>query len=260
MILSIRKFSPEIPIQLLHDGDKPDLDCDFFTNVSGICEKQHTFEPAELKLRLDQFTEFDQTLYLDVDGCVIKPLEPLFEECKGNFCTQITGELTKDKGQKFMLWAKQKTIWEKYDLGDKDVIPAANTSFIYFEKTDIFTEAYQIYKENPLREEEMFKQWGKSGSQPDEFFINLVLRNAPHKNVRPLYFKTIVDVSKYIGLEEVRETYYGIGCFGGARYNHVNIQDFYNQVMRECGEHHLKYHYLIKKKFYELQRGKASAG
>lgn len=254
MIRTIRKFSPEIPIQLLYDGDQPELDCDYFTNVTGLCEKPHTFEPAEIKLRLDDFTEFDATLYLDVDGCIIKPLEPLFEECKGNFCTQQTGFLKRHEGQKFMRWAKSEVIWEKYDLEEDESIPATNTSFIYFEKTDVFKESYKIYKENPLSLEEQDLKWGQSGSQPDEFYINLTLRNHEFKSVRPLFFKTIIDTSKYISLQTVTDLYYGIGCFGGVRYNHADIQNFYNQIMKECGEFTLKYHNLISKKFYELQK------
>lgn len=253
MILSIRTFSPDIPIQLLYDGDKPDLDADVYTDVTGICDTTHTgqYEPSELKLRLDKFTEFDKTLYLDVDGCIVKDISPLFDY--EGFCTQATGEMTYSQGQKFMLWSKQSVIWEKYGLDKARVIPATNTSFILFDdKTDVFEKAYDLYISNPLKKQEMFSKWGKSHSQPDEFYINLSL--GEFTNLRPIYFRTVIN-SEYMSLENIRVNFFGIGCFGGVNYNHSVIEKYYNHIIAECGGGY-KYKYLIQKKFYELQRPK----
>lgn len=248
------KYYADIPVQVLYDGEKPDFG-DYHTNVTGVCEKAQ-FEPAELKLQLHKYTLFEKTLYLDVDAVCLKDLSPLFELT--GFQTQITGSIKKDEGQKSMLWAKSELIWNKYSLPDDAELPASNTSFIFFEKEYgfIFDTAYKLYSENPLRIDEMFSKWGQSHSQPDEFYINisLYLNKIEANFIRPIFFKTKIDVSGYMPLPKVIEKYYLLGCFGGVGYNHITIGEYYDRHLRGIGLLKFKYHQLIANKFFNLQK------
>lgn len=266
--LSIKRTTPGIRVQLLYEPETiqsiPTFPFDILTNVGEVCRKSHTgrFEPAELKLRLPEYSVFRETIYLDADGLTFRDLRSLFDLCEGkDFAGQVTGYVTQTQGKEAMLWATPDKLWERYNLPPGGKIPALNSSFLYFRKgqvaSKIFENAYTNYLNN-LPIEELDYKWGQSGAQPDELYLNLALAQLgidPILTVTPIYFRTSVDTGTSRPLHELQEKHWGLGCWGDRAYNHISVRKYYDALMkRYCSEvgipHNYQFERLIRRKFF----------
>lgn len=272
MALSI-KCTSEYDITLVHDGQgiwqiPPSFHFVFDTMIEidreDIYEVNGVFSPGKAKTRINKYLQYDYNIYLDVDGCVVKDLGPLFDTCiesKGCYKSQVVGHHTIDKGRDFiqMQWAWADQIWPKYGLTEKSVMPAINSSFAFLKRGKELDALYKQIQSNiddPIPIPELRTQWGKT--QPDELYTNIALGQLGIDALltfedgswnHPIYFN--VNFVKEISI--IPQNHYILGLYGGVGFTHKCLMDYYDRLMRvycrEKGfEHHFKAHLFMQKK------------
>lgn len=251
MACSIKHHSPDVAIQLIVSkalaeeaqshtklfNDFTVLEDDDFQDDSG------RLFPAKLKTRLYEFLIYDETIYLDVDGCIIKDIKPLFGQ-SGDLVTDVQGVYDLTQGERFEAckWAKPDTIWFHFGLHAKAKLPAINSSFLFIRKSEqnkkLFELAHELLMTNPLPIEQHWHVWGHRRahkvSQPDELYINVamaMLGIIPEHEVA-IYFRLITDKGDELTLADCREKYYGVGLFGQLESNHKSSRRIYDGWMQ----------------------------
>ena len=256
MAVTCRVMSPNLPIHVVTDGVFPfePEHSDIVDKVIQLDQKDYLEDgrlfPAKAKLSLYKYSEFDEAIYLDVDGCLIKDLNPLFKECNEKglpFQVQVNGISTKDHDNlDASLWVKPSQIFDKYEVSEDAELPGTNSSFWYIKKDGLTESLFNLALENlnnPFNVRELRYKWGNSGTQPDELYMNISL--AQHgiiPNIEPvMYFRKRGEGSGYLGLDMIQEKRYVIGCWGDENYNHHEISGtgqvnsgLYNKHVSNC--------------------------
>lgn len=251
MAASIKYHSPNVKIQLmvaedLYDRAKsnPYAFFDIYTKLpkAAYTDSNGALFPAKLKLTMNKWFYFDETIYLDVDGMVIRDITPLFDT-DADLSGDIQGVYDVSQGSEFehLKWAKTATIWEFYGLNDEHRLPAINSSYVFVRKsvlTDtIFKQAYDNLMSNPIPYEHQWHKWGKGKgnkiSQPDELYFDIALAQHDYipENKVAVYFRLMNENGAYGTLTELQEKYYAIGLFGDMRTNHISVREMYDKYM-----------------------------
>lgn len=276
MAMSIKYHSPNMPIQLICEpktvSTLSDWEMSFFDIITEIDVSncyQEVLErgrmktklfPAGAKLRLNKYMAFNESIYLDVDGLVIKPIEPLFDECSSFYHTQVIGTGTNDV-EKFdnMVWAYPKDIWSHYGLKDGLRFPFIQSSFQYLKKGDdldrLYAQALENL-ENPIPVTKLRYPWGKS--QPDELYMNIALAQLgllPSMTNDPVYFTNRTVLKE----PELLKDYYLLGLFGIRRqHSSSGLLDYYDRLVHKYmkSKHNQNGKYkafiLMRNKFVQL--------
>lgn len=253
MAMSV-KYHSDIPIQLIHDKSYDQLNKwqkGFFDYHTPIKQEDSYLDkkifPALAKLSLNKYTEFDETIYLDVDGVCIRPIDSLFEHCKEMyFASQIFGygEEGEEEYDK-MYWAFPKDLWEHFNIPKGAKIPFINSSFQYITKTKdcdkLFETAKYLIQENPFPVHKLRYAFGRgvhATKQPDELYMDVALaqcRHDPKIDVEPFYFSNRpLDSEEYI-----RKHHWVIGLYGKrGDHTHSSVMQYYNRMV----------HMMLKKK------------
>lgn len=254
MAASIKYYSPDLPIQVITSKDLfVELHASKLFDIVTVVEEQ-TYRsetgalfPAKLKIKLYDYIEFDEAIYLDVDGLLIKDITPVFET-KSDFACDVQGVYDLSKGKMFhhMKWCKPDIIWEHYGLTEENKLPAINSSFLFIRKSEltkaIFEKAHSNLINNPIPTEKHWYVWGKQKStkvcQPDELYINVALAQLDiiPEHLIAVYFRMITDYGNTLSIDNVRENYYAIGLFGQHRTNHLSVREMYNKEMKRIAE------------------------
>jgi len=166
LALSIKHYNPSIHITLLSDNIHQACykleHYAMFDSIKEIPKQDYTHEgrfcPAKAKLSMYKYTNYDKTLYLDADSICLKDIAPLFEslngcEFKSNYVDGYTQWVHADTFKNFFGFEQGKTI---------------NSSWIYWEKTDVFEHALQYYNLG-FPKGLLIQKWGNS--LPDELFL-----------------------------------------------------------------------------------------
>lgn len=238
MAVTIRCVSPDVPIHVLTDGNFPSEEWHLQAVDKVIqMDRKDThlndkLYPAKAKLSMYKYSEFDETIYLDVDGVVIKDIKPLFERCFElglPYQVQVNGVSTLlNDNLDSSLWVKPEQAIKKYALPNDVVLPGTNSSFQYFKKSKeakaLFTQALKNLA-NPFHINELRYKWGHSNTQPDELYMNIALaQTGIMPNIEPvLYLRKRGFGVGHNDLEAIQKGYYVIGCWGDATYNHHEI-------------------------------------
>lgn len=268
MALSIRFHSPEVKIQLLTEESLldtlPDMHKIYFDIVTILKEEDYKKDgelfPALAKIRMYNYFAFDKTIYLDVDGVLLKPID-LFDQ-DSFYKSQVVGWGSKnDTEWEEMVWAYPVDIWEKYNLGDKKM-PFLNSSFQYVkecaESEQLYNQAYKNLM-NPLDVSLLRFSWGRN--QPDELYMNLALCQLeinPEMTPKwPVYFSNRkVDKPDYL-----TEHHYILGLYGDSTHTHPSLLQYYNRLIHSYSKQltgrniEYKSHSLIRNKWM-IKRGK----
>ena len=253
MAASLKYHSPNVAIQLicskqLH-SDAVSLShlFDVFTIVedSVFNDEQGRLFPAKLKTSLYNYLAFDESIYLDVDGVVMKDITPLFDQ-KEDIVTDVQGVHDLSQGETFehLKWAKPPEIWFHFGLKATDKLPAINSSFLFIRKCDkiktLFDLAHELLMNNPLPYEKHWYVWGRRRdskvSQPDELYINVAMAKLciiPGHEVA-IYFRMMNDKQPILEANEIRQYHYGIGLFGQLESNHRRNRNIYNDEAKMC--------------------------
>jgi hypothetical protein len=269
LILTLRHYSPDISIQLIYEeesiiGYEWILGMvDVQTKVEGISREDHLSIPAKAKLSWHEHNIFEQAIYLDVDGIIIKDIEPLFDECAkiGGYVTQIKdfNPSTGEEGMSNMLWAERSKVWQHFGLLKEMQLPSSNSSFQYLEKGHeaILNGARGLLLEHelPMAEHRMF--WGRGKHQPDELYLNVSCAINFHKQpiFEPFRFRPRTEMGTPESIDLIREYAYGIGLYGTFNNNHSSMYDMYDATVREIaqGRNYFKSQQLMKNKLAALK-------
>lgn len=189
MAASLRYNSPNIKIAVAVDekskatlANYPQL-FDFIidANPKDYTNDEGKFAPGKMKLSMYDYSPFDKTIYLDIDGLVIRDIEPLFERLSDfPVASQVNSISTGENTTWPCQWMSLEDTRFVYALGDDFQLPEINSSFMYFEK---------------CKSSELFFDWAKKcyisdyktswgASFPDELAFNA----ASAKSGMPLKF------------------------------------------------------------------------
>lgn len=273
LAVTLKEYSPNIPIQLIYEehaiSHLDEWKRSFF-DWKTVIEKEDCrytdgkLFPAKAKLKLYEYSAFENSIYLDVDGLAIKDFTPLFEQCEaagGFYYSQMSGlHEIKDADNDFndLQWARVKDIISHYGLKTGDIIPAINSSFQYFrmcrETKDLFNLALSLI-ENPIPLHLHPQKWGKANMQPDELYMDVALAKIkliPELPGLPqiIYFNT----KRGKELTALKESFYMIGLYGGLGFSHQSILSMYDKILQEIfrlkgyGTHTFKIYNLMRQK------------
>lgn len=255
MAASLKHYC-NLPIQLISAKDPGNHFFDYVTIVDKAAYTGENGElfPAKLKTSFYDLIEFDEAIYLDVDGVILKDITPLFD-IKGDFITEIQGVYDTSQGSEFyhMKWAKPAVVYEHFGLPHDAKLPAINSSFMVIRKSDLckelFTRAHDLVMNHALPYEKQWFTWGKPRghkiNQPDELYFNVALAqmNTVPVHARPIYFRMVSDSGENLTLDVIRANYYGIGLYGDSRTNHITTKEAYNrEVVAVCREMNVPHH------------------
>lgn len=254
MALSVKYHTPNCDIQLitseglLKDAETAKTKYGCFDVLTPVNESEYTDSgklfPAKLKTSFYNYLAFDETVYLDVDGCMIKDISPLFDISE-DFATDIQGVYDITQGDRFeaMKWARIKDVYEHFKLPACAKLPAINSSFMFIRKGDlckrIFETAHETLMNNPLPLERHWYSWGQKrkskNNQPDELYMNVSFAKlgiVPF-HASAIHFRMINERGNVVPLNTIANSHYGIGLFGELRINHVSLKEHYNKHMRQ---------------------------
>lgn len=249
MACSIKYHSPTVKIQLITEErfrDDSKMFPEFFDILTVVDEEAYTENgslfPAKLKLKLYDHLYFDETLYFDVDGCVLKDITPLFDH-EADLAGDIQGVYERSQGDNFthLKWCQPNIIWPHYGLKEEDKLPAINSSFLFIRKSalnqKLFNLAYYNLMAKPIPYSQHWHNWGKQRAgkikQPDELYFDVAMAQLGiiPKHEVAVFFRLIIDPIKYAGLDEIKQHHYAIGLFGDLRTNHITCREIYDREM-----------------------------
>lgn len=266
MLCSLRSNAPQFPIQLIvEESLKGHFDLNQFHEVTEIAhedcyqtieKRYHTIEklePGLAKTRLYKYLVFDETLYLDVDGLIIKDIEPLWDNFTGDYHSLLTARGTyAEKEWPGMIWCLPETVREHYGIEPNKDIAFINSSLQFIRKSETCDRLYKRVAElvsNPIPKEKHFYQWG--GGQPDELYMNIGLSlegiDPEIPNCKePILFTT--NQSPLQSTDKIYPNYYGVGLWGAKEMNHFRVIEYYEMMRKSTGGQY-KIDQLFKDKF-----------
>jgi hypothetical protein len=233
MALSIKKFS-DIKIAVITDSDDEELLAPFDQIITPKIKdylEGYVFNPFKLKTYIYDYTPFDHTIYLDVDGMALKDLTPLF---KYDFKIQEVAKYNYENAHTCdMVWVTKvgkrlNDIFNAYRLNPKTEYPEYNSSIVIFKKNSANKEYFDLVKKNYFDRKLDFKPIG--GLYPDELAWNLSSAQLGHytdtPEEKPIYFFWEDKNQK-----EIDPKFYILGMAGG--YHKTKLKSVYELSMKQ---------------------------
>lgn len=243
MAVSIRLKS-DIPITLLADEQSLDMlmpqQREVFTEIVepkyADYSEERILNPLKLKTRIYDYSPYDKTLYLDVDGLFLgtKRFEDLLSELKDFQIHEV-------KRHKFpydkvgMIWTRGKDkvqhlpeVLKGYKV--KAQYPEYNSSFIWFKKNKKNEEYFNLVKQNYDNKHQVWTKLGRC--YPDELAWNLASAQLKHYGkkdaFKPIYFNWEDDIAP---LPTIASLYWFLGMAAG--YQPGKLLGYYNGLAKE---------------------------
>lgn len=239
LAMSIKACDPQTHITLVYTEKSIShisyRNMNLFDNKLLIDENE---KPFAVKLKLNELTPYERTIYLDVDTLWINKESPsvLFDNLKGIEFTGITEgvhdytDATKcDHSKYYYFWADLEEIKTKFSVSNK--IYQWRSEFIFFEKNEktdsMFYEMQEVYKES----ETMSSIKKFANHIPDELAINIVTSAnniEPHKyKWQPTYWDRL-NGGYMPAIDQLRNDYYLISC--GSNSSGTGLKRVYDRV------------------------------
>jgi hypothetical protein len=251
-----------------YSKEKVFLLCDTIPDVdTSVFDQIEIFEPAKRedgqydhcqnKIDIYARSPFKKTLYLDVDAVCLKDISPILDSLDGwRIYSQMVDCGGRHDSIGYSVWASNDTIWEHFKLDNKAVLPALQTSIIYFEKGDFSNDFFSqlaINYSNHLSKEQYASMWGRNQSHPDELYYSVTMAQfgiLPDYGIQPVFY-----AHKKISVTEILEKYYILsqyGAFGLTRPYAIELYDRHLASIFKEGKKNLLYKAanLYKKKFH----------
>jgi hypothetical protein len=187
---SIRFYSPTMPITLITDGHAishlSDHHKAIFTNI--IVTGEAVTDPGGFKIGIYPHLPYDYTLFLDVDGLCLQPIEPLIERLIAEYVanpdthfyrTHVYAmyDSSSPVDMPMMYWARRDVIWDTYGFTEEHQLPATQSSIQFIAKCTQAENFYKALNNNYHKDyiplEALKHRWG--GTQPDELYLNITL-------------------------------------------------------------------------------------
>ncbi len=265
LAMSIKHFSPGVKIALFYHGDGFNQlpHHGFFDQVTELpfnaVHKNGVLDPAKVKTSIYDFLPYDENLYLDVDACALKPIEPLLDHLKkqrGFYLTDVVGQGVKGETINYAIWSDHNTIWKFFNLKPDSVYPAIQSSYAYIRKSKtaekFFAKVKYFYEKGfPLNKLAM--RWG--GTVPDELLFSgtcAKMNIMPTGNISPIFFGWKLDKRGFTGIEAA---YYFTAIYGngqGKTLTKRRYLEWYDKIMENIskvvGSPRFKHHYIMNDK------------
>lgn len=192
---------------------------------------------AKAKLNLWKYSDFEETIYLDVDGLVMRELDFPIDY----FCIQVNGysDLQNDNTEA-NLWVIPSQVYDKYSIPLCNKLPGTNSSLMAWDQkgSEVFQKALEFLSD-PIPVSNLRYQWGKTETDPDELYINSALAFIGFEPLPLKYVYTKKRRGEYTGFTEISKSYV-LCCWGGLEFNHHEISGtgsiksgLYNKLSRE---------------------------
>ncbi len=260
MAHSIRHYT-NLPIHLISDGESTaGLNMAVFSSHSIVEFERNDHGKIDnclAKIKLFERSPFEKTLFLDVDGIMLKNPEELFEILEGeNIYTQPMGSGKRGDSISYN-WASNDIIWERFNLSEDTIFNTCQTSIIYFDKSekakDFFKKLEESYTKK-LKSIEYREMWGRSKQHPDELYYSIAMAQTgiTPKELRPVFFpERKEDDSKIL------ENYYVLSMYGGGNvkpYAFALYDRIMSSILNPKGINHwYKAKELYKRKFIRIK-------
>jgi hypothetical protein len=260
MAHSIRHYT-DIPIHLISDHESTDgLDMAVFSShdiVEFERNEQGKVDNCLAKIRLFERSPFERTLYLDVDGVMMKNPEELFEILEGeNFYTQPMGSGKRGDSISYN-WASNEVIWERFGFDDDTIFNTCQTSIIYFDKSEKSKELFEKLErayDKKLKPIEYREMWGRSKQHPDELYYSIAMAQT---GIAPKEFRPVFFPERKESETKIMEEYYVLSMYGGGNvkpYALAMYDRIMGSILRGKGINHwYKASQLYKKKFIRIK-------
>lgn len=263
MAYSIKYYSP-IPITLFCSPELSGVDLSIFDRV--IYEimpvnDDGRINVAQIKVDMSRHTDYDQTIYLDVDGCAIKDISPLFEQIfkDHHVYSQALGTGGRNDNIGYSLWASNETIWSHYGLKENAILCGIQSSIVAWDKSPESAKFFKQLQQNYARPiANLTTAWGESKSQPDELYFQATFAQmgiVPDVSIQPVYFPK-EHTNK---LQAIVDNHYILSLWGAKNMARPFAKEWYNRIMHkvfaERGmQHFYKSHKLYDHKFLGKKR------
>lgn len=258
MAASIKYFNPAIHITVLTDGLKQLYNEDYFDDVILLPELAYHhngfFSPGKIKAHIYEHLPYEHNIYLDVDGCVLKDITPLFdyfEKKKGFYFTQVMGEGKKGENIAYDLWANHADAWEFFNLKPDTIWRTLQSSFCFIKKQKQAEKFFgEIAHAHDTWNLTLKTQWGKC--LPDELFYTGICAKKnlnPDAGIEVTFFgKDHVD-----NYQQIIDKHYVLslwGAGGGQKIVKLRYVTWYDALMKKyTGNHIYKSHYIMDDKW-----------
>jgi len=262
LMVSIKYFNPELKIHLIVSKGLTDYlhyryylwDYLTFIDNNDLTDKGF-FSPGKAKLSLYKYffdkTKWSETVYLDVDGIILKDISDLFLK-NVDFAVQKDG----------YNWLLPEQIKTEFDIKTGITPPGINDSYWYVRKCKtsekIFKTALYLLQNKQVALNRLKESWFKQ--HPDELYMSasLALNSFsncyPVFNEEPIYFRNRHEYKQEGNLTDIIKNHYLLGCYGNERFCHISIGRYYDKLMQIYSKSVLnenniwKYHKLINQK------------
>ena len=259
MAHSIRHYS-ELPIHLICDSESVSgIDMSCFSSYEIIdFEKndQGKIDNCIAKIKLFERSPFDKTLYLDVDGVMLRSPDDLFKKLEDfEFWTQPMGTGKKgDDGINYM-WAKNELLYNHFQIPEGNLFTTCQTSIIYFTKgAKDFFRCLKANYSNKLEPKDYKEMWGKSKQHPDELYYSVTMAQLGITllELRPVFFP-----ERVASVTEILNDFYVLSMYGGTNVKPYALK-LYDRIMSSILNpiginHWFKVDQLYKNKFINIK-------
>lgn len=231
LAVSIRKTSPDIPVCLVHSDNLHILEPSqmFFFNRLIKCPTDYYTTDGKIsyikaKLYLDKLTPYEKTLFIDADTIVspYKSVKNIFNECEGNDFVMVCRGENKDSSE----WVNRDEVMKAFEI---ETWYDCSSEVMYFEKTDVFSDARNI---NKAFENGSFYYRQFAGGVPDEASLvtaMLVNHGKPKKMpYKPTFWE---NAEKSFAKSETIFTTFELLSVGGNRVS-KHIESIYNLLVK----------------------------
>ena len=228
LAVSLKHHSPGIPIHLIATESvlKEVNDKLVFDSIEWLDDAP--LDPGRFKAQIYYRLPFDETLFLDVDGLCLQPIEPMLDRLSASgvhYATFINEvyDINSPNILPQMWWAYRQDIWSHYGFDHETKFPATQSSIQYIRKCDKTAQLYELFNEafeNPIPLEQLRNRWG--GGQPDELYLNVALAKQGefhHIGLDSMYFGNTSAIRPHV----MAKDYYFLSLFG----NRSNIKPMY---------------------------------
>lgn len=220
LVNALRYHAPDLNVCLLTDQTPrmPEL----FTKVITIGKKDYRVSPLELKSKLNKYTPFKHTLYLDVDmiPTMHKSIMGLFES-ESEFLIQNLGEAKKSD------WADVDEVKKVYKL---DHLTAIFSECFIWKSGEVADSIFKKWQEHYHKLKVEYKTF--AGYVPDELPLMITLSELKIYPTRwvPIYWRGHGREFLTLSMSLINEKYY---CYSiGGNANDAKMQTQYDLLSR----------------------------
>jgi hypothetical protein len=258
MAHSIRHYC-DLPIHFLADRESiSGINTSIFNSIDIIdFEKNENGAIDNLiaKIKIFERSPFEETLYLDVDGIMLKNPEELFDILKDEtLYVQPMGSGKKTDSITYT-WASNDIVYERFNLTDDIIFNTCQTSIVYFNKQaqDFFNQLQLNYNKK-LKSIEYREMWGRSKQHPDELYYSITMAQigVTPKELRPVFFP-----EKKEEVYKILSDYYVLSMYGGNNVKAYALT-LYDKIMqgilnKKVLNHYYKVNKLYRNKFINIK-------